>query len=334
MAMASPPMQAISSSLAGHGGRIAEAAALYPDARRPWLDLSTGINPNPWQPPAPIAVDPHPLPDRESLRALEAIAARHFGIEPARVAAVPGSEIALRLLPALGLPPIVSLAPCYPTHRDVAARTIATPEESEGETLLLANPNNPDGRLLAPAALLDRLRRQAAKGGWLVVDEAFADAVPDCSIVQHIEPEAPAIVLRSFGKFFGLAGLRLGFVIAPADILARLHALLGDWPVSAHAIAFGRAAYGDADWIADTAADLPRRAAALEALLARHGLAAKGACPLFRLVETPEAPALFHRLASAGILVRPFADRPDWLRFGLPADEAASARLDEALGRG
>jgi cobalamin biosynthetic protein CobC len=334
MAMAVAHMQAISAQLTGHGGRLDDAALLYPHAEAPWLDLSTGINPIAWQPESPLDVDARALPATTGLRALEAAAARYFGIDSARVAAVPGSELALRLLPSLGLPPIASVAPAYPTHRDVAASSLPAPTERPGGTLLLADPNNPDGRIIPSEPLLYLAHRQARTDGWLVVDEAFADAVPGSSILPVLPPDAPVIVLRSFGKFFGLAGLRLGFVVAAPDILARLRHLIGDWPVSAHALAFGRAAYADAAWIATTLADLPKRAATLDALLARHGLTSKGACPLFRLIDTPNAARLFDRLACAGILVRPFADSSTWLRIGLPADDAALARLDRALADG
>jgi cobalamin biosynthetic protein CobC len=334
MAMAVAHMQAISAQLTGHGGRLDDAASLYPHAERPWLDLSTGINPTAWQPGSPLDVDARALPAATDLHALEAAAARYFGIDPARVAAVPGSELALRLLPSLGLPPIASVTPAYPTHHDVAARSLPDPAETPGGTLLLANPNNPDGRIIPPETLVDLAHRQARTGGWLIVDEAFADAVPGSSILPLLPPDAPVILLRSFGKFFGLAGLRLGFVVAAPDILARLRHLVGDWPVSAHALAFGRAAYADTAWIAASLADLPKRAAALDALLARHGLTSNGDCPLFRLVETPQAARLFDRLAQAGILVRPFADHPTWLRFGLPSDDAALARLDRVLADG
>ncbi|MDO6413334.1 aminotransferase class I/II-fold pyridoxal phosphate-dependent enzyme [Sphingomonas sp. BIUV-7] len=324
-------MQAISPLLTGHGGRIDDAAALYPDAPRPWLDLSTGINPRPWRPAAPIEVDPCPLPSRADLRALEAAAARHFGVAPARLMAVPGSEIALRLVATMGVPgPIASVLPGYGTYADIADILLNDIGTFSGRgTLLAANPNNPDGRLLPPDLLMSFVPGILSH---LVIDEAFADA--GHSLLPAIDPEAPVIVLRSFGKYFGLAGIRLGFVIAPPPILVRLRALLGDWPVSAHAIAYGRAAYADSAWIAPTRADLAIRSAALDVLLARHRLTATGACPLFRLIDTPDAALLFDRLAHAGILVRPFADRPTWLRFGLPADDAAFARLDRALADG
>jgi len=142
------------------------------------------------------------------------------------------------------------------------------------------------------------------------------------------------VIFRSFGKFFGLAGLRLGFVIGPRAVIAKFRARLGAWPVSAASIAIGTAAYRDAAWIASSRADLHRWAAALDAVLARHGLAARGGCPLFRLVETDQAEALFERLARRAILTRPFDYDPRWLRLGLPGSEADLARLDTALTLG
>jgi cobalamin biosynthetic protein CobC len=311
-----------------HGGRLDAAAAAYPDAPLPWLDLSTGINPVPWRPAETLAVDWGPLPSVTALAELEATAAAAFGAPPASVAAVPGSDLALRLLAQLGLPgPYRYITPSYGTHAEAFpdGTPVAIDDAAGGGTLLLANPNNPDGRLLTPADL-GSLRGDR----WLVVDEAFADCHPHASIVPTL-PER-TIVLRSFGKFFGLAGLRLGFVIGPAGIVARVRALLGDWPVSCAAIALGTAAYRDTAWIAATRIALVDRAAALDAVLLRHGLPAQGACPLFRLVDGD--PSLFERLACAGILARPFDYAPTWLRLGLPADAPALDRLDRALAHG
>lgn len=339
MAMAGAMMQAKSMSepdFARHGGRIDDALAAYPDAPRPWIDLSTGINPVPWPVPQGLLVDPAPLPSTTALADLERVAARHFGVEARHVAAVPGSEIALRLLPMLGVPlPIVAAVPSYGTHREVASEAVAPAEVDRvrGGTLLIANPNNPDGHLLDRADLHILARQQAELGGWLVVDEAFADTDPAPSIAA-VGEDAPVIAMRSFGKFFGLAGIRLGFVIAPAVVIAALRGLLGDWPVSAQAIGWGRAAYADREWIEATRIALAERARRLDAMLARHGLSARGASPLFRLVEHPDAGAIFERLGRAGILARPFADRADWLRFGLPADDAAFDRLDQVLAHG
>ncbi|HTG38754.1 aminotransferase class I/II-fold pyridoxal phosphate-dependent enzyme [Sphingomonas sp.] len=314
-----------------HGGRIDEAMIAWPDAPRPWIDLSTGINPVPWPVPAALSIDPGPLPSVAALRGLEAAAAAHFGLQPHRVTAVPGSEVALRLLPLLGVVrPVIAATPGYGTHVEVADGAVgfdALAAAGAG-TIILANPNNPDGRMTDLSALI------AGHRGWTVVDEAFADAMPGTSVASTLSDDARVIVLRSFGKFFGLAGLRLGFVIGPPAVVARVRQLVGDWPVSTQAIAWGTAAYRDRRWIATTREALMKRAGTLDTLLARHGLMSEGACPLFRLVHSPDAQAVFARLARAGILTRPFDGRPDWLRLGLPADAAAFERLDRALGRG
>jgi cobalamin biosynthetic protein CobC len=181
-------------------------------------------------------------------------------------------------------------------------------------------------------AVLATLGRQESSGGWLIVDEAFADCAADASVADRIADDRRLIVTRSFGKFFGLAGVRLGFVLAPAALLARLRQLQGDWPVCAAALAFGRGAYTDTGWIDATRVALAEAALRLDAVLARHGLAADGGCPLFRLVETENARRLFTALASRHILTRPFADHPRLLRFGLPGSDDALARLDVELG--
>ena len=294
---------------------------------RPWIDLSTGINPRSWRPSFPIDLDWRRLPSPAALAELEASAAAYFGAAPENVVAVPGSEMALRMLDRLDLPaPFRFVAPAYRTHAAAFGGGLAidiAEAHRSGGTLLIANPNNPDGRLLDRSEMA-----RLACGRWLIVDEAFADCDPAWSVV----PDRPddAIVLRSFGKFFGLAGIRLGFVIGPEAIVARFRTMTGDWPVSAAAIAFGTAAYRDADWIAATRMRLVADVRALDTVLRGHGLAPSGACPLFRLVRSD--PGLFERLAAAGILTRPFDHDPALLRIGLPADADELARLDNALG--
>jgi cobalamin biosynthetic protein CobC len=306
-----------------HGGRLAAAQARWPGVADPWLDLSTGINPHPWPVERAGPIDWQRLPDEEALAELEAAAAATFGVAAEDVCAVPGSEIALRLISGLDLPmPHRFVAPGYRTHAAAfEAGSAVAPEaigEIDGGTLLFARPSNPQGAFLTLPASNVRL----------VIDEAFADAVPGSSILPH----PGAIVLRSFGKFFGLAGVRLGFVVAPADDLARFRQRLGSWPVSAAAIAIGTAAYRDREWQAAMIGRLKQECRDLDRVLLRHGLAPEGACPLFRLFRTPDAAALFERLACRGILTRPFDYALDWLRLGMPGSAEALDRLDRALG--
>jgi cobalamin biosynthetic protein CobC len=318
-----------------HGGRLEQAARLFPAAPRPWLDLSTGINPHAWQPAVPLEIDQRRLPADDAMVALCEAAGAAFGFAGA-LAAVPGSEPGLRLLATLDLPrPWQVVTPCYRTHRDALPGAVAIPAgmvedaAARGGTMLLANPNNPDGRLFAPGDLLRVARRLGTRGGILVVDEAFADAVAGASVLPSLTADDRVVVLRSFGKFYGLAGVRLGFVGGMPEVVAGIAGRLGSWPVSATALAYGVAAYRDSGWSGAMRARLAADAVALDASLAAHGLVASGSCPLFRMIEDDRAPALFAHLAEAGILTRPFEDDRRRLRFGLPGTDAA--RLAAAL---
>ena len=320
-----------------HGGGLAAARAYFGEGDAPWLDLSTGINPHGWPGASAITVDWQRLPEAGRIAGLEAAAADHFGVPADHVCAVPGSEMGLRIVGALLPGPARHVTPSYRSHGAMvsgsAAITCDALDAADGETLILANPNNPDGVLKPRHEMLDLLPRRAPDG-WLLVDEAFADCAPDASIVDQIGHDTRLVVFRSFGKFFGLAGLRLGFVLGPRDLLARLRKAIGSWPVSAAAVAIGSAAYRDTAWIAQTRQRLAAEAAALDATLALIGIAATGACPLFRLIAVDDAMATFARLASRAILTRPFEGQPHWLRIGLPPDGEALARLEAALRDG
>ncbi|WP_257547538.1 aminotransferase class I/II-fold pyridoxal phosphate-dependent enzyme [Sphingopyxis sp. DBS4] len=315
-----------------HGGALEAAKRHFGTGDAPWLDLSTGINPHPWPGADTIAIDWRRLPEREALADLEAAAAAHFGVKARHVCAIPGSEVGLRLAGRIIGGAARHVAPAYRTHGEIFSGS-APIDRAEAPTckgtMLLANPNNPDGSII-DIAMLDAMLAQ--RDGWLLIDEAFADCAPVTSIAHRISDDRRLLVFRSFGKFFGLAGVRLGFVLGPPLFLDELRTLLGAWPVSAAALAIGNAAYRDRDWIAAMREQLTREAAALDALLTRRNLSVIGDCPLFRLVEADDAGALFERLARAAILTRPFADQPRWLRLGLPGSAAALARLDAALG--
>jgi cobalamin biosynthetic protein CobC len=312
-----------------HGGRLSDARARFGGEPADWLDLSTGINPRGWPLPE-VPIDWRALPDPAALATLEAVAAAYFEVEPALCLAVPGSESALRGLAQLLHRPGRHATPSYSTHADAFA-ALDTPSSSGGDVLVIGNPNNPDGRLTPPPALLAALDRQERSDGWLLVDEAFVDGTPSLSVAGHVAADRRLIVTRSFGKFFGLAGVRLGFVIAPPALLVRLRHLQGEWPISAAAIAYGTRAYADAAWIAAARTDLVEASGTLDQVLRRHRLVPRGECALFRLVESDQAHRLFTALARRRILTRAFADHPRLLRFGLPGGADALARLDAAL---
>jgi cobalamin biosynthetic protein CobC len=201
---------------------------------------------------------------------------------------------------------------------------------------VVVNPNNPDGRILAKNMLLALADAQRRRGGLLVVDEAFMDVGPAGASLAAEVGRGGLVVLRSFGKFFGLAGLRLGFALAAPPIAARLDAMLGPWAVAGPAIAIGETALADDAWAQATRASLDRAAQRLDALLAETlsvsaGLEIVGGTSLFRLARIQAAGELYQYLGRAGILVRRFAEQPTWLRFGLPDSEDAWARLQAAL---
>ena len=304
-----------------HGGRVAAARAAFGGAD--WIDLSTGIAPWAW--PAAELPGLDRLPEPAEIAALEAAAARAFGVaDAARVVAVPGTDLAMRLLaPLIGARAPAVRHPGYAGHRAAwpDAELVADGPGAH-DLFVLASPANPDGRVADPAAL-----RALAARMTVLLDEAYADPAPGLC------PDASdrLIVLRSFGKFYGLPGLRLGFVVAGAGIAGGLRAMLGDWPVSSPAVAIGTAAYRDAAWRRAQASRMAEAGALLDGVLADVGLALAGSAPLFRLVACDDAARLFETLARHAILTRPFADRADRLRIGLPRGAAALTRLAAAL---
>ncbi|MGC1304824.1 MAG: threonine-phosphate decarboxylase CobD [Caulobacteraceae bacterium] len=322
------------SPLAGHGGRLAAARRAFPGAPTPWLDLSTGVNPRPYPAPHASRTARARLPDPDETRALEVAAAHAFGCGPERVLATPGAEAAIRLLAsAIDMGSVAIAGPTYSGH-EAAWREAGVPTSlirrsdagaATAEAIVLVNPNNPDGAAMPASEAAAIL---AARRGWLIMDESFVETAPALS-VAGIEA-ARLVVLRSFGKFYGLAGLRLGFVIGEPALIERLRARQGEWPVSADAIAAGLAAYADAAWMERARARLARDQIRLDRLLAAAGLEVQGGTSLFRLVRAPDARRRFERLAQQGVLVRPFAYAADWLRFGLPP-ATAWGRLEAAL---
>jgi cobalamin biosynthetic protein CobC len=324
-----------------HGGDLAFARAAFPAAPEPWLDLSTGVNPYsyPFRAPAPESWTR--LPDAAALATLEDAAASAYRAAPhARVVAAPGTQAIINWLPHLFPARRVGvLGFTYFEHARVwaaggAAVSIVddvSPLEDK-DVAVIVNPNNPDGRIVAPERLRGLADSFQRRGRLLVVDEAFVDFLdPGISLAPAL-PRAGALVLRSFGKAYGLPGLRLGFAIAPGDMGLKLSAALGCWPVSGAAIAIGVEALSDASWLAATREKLAVDAAALDAILKAAGFTVLGRSPLFRLAGAADAPSRFQALAEAGIWVRRFAARPDALRFAIPNSEADRARLHAALG--
>lgn len=318
-----------------HGGDLDAARAAFPGAPDPWLDLSTGINPRPYPLPSLTVEAWTRLPGRGEEEGLRRAAARFYGAPSAdHVAAAPGSQALIQLLPRLRPPGTVAvLGPTYAEHAQAWAlaghrvRVVTGLDElAAADVAVVVNPNNPDGRILPHETLTLLAARRHAAGGWLVVDEAFAEVTPAASIAP-LATTPGLVVVRSFGKFFGLAGVRLGFVLATPALAAMVRAAVGPWAVAGPALAIGTAALNDDAWAQDTRRWLEGAAQRLDGLLAAAGLAVVGGTSLFRLAEDGRAPEFYARLGRAGILVRRFADHPARLRFGLPADSEGECRL-------
>lgn len=304
------------------------------------MDLSTGINPHSYPLFELTATALTRLPEAGQLRELAEIAAGAYGApSAAHVAAAPGTQILLPRVASLLRPgKALVLAPTYAEHaRAAAIAGHAVAEVSDFEALaeanlaVLVNPNNPDGRVIEKPRLLDLATRLRAKGGLLVVDEAFMDVGP---VEQSLAGDVGAggiVVLRSFGKFFGLAGVRLGFALADQLTAERLDAQLGPWAVAGPALEYGIRALSDAAWQKDMRQRLAQDAGRLDALLGRFDVPVAGGTSLFRYLSFPEAPSLFSALGSSGVLVRHFAERPQVLRIGLPGNEVEWQRLERAL---
>ncbi|MBC3812085.1 threonine-phosphate decarboxylase CobD [Undibacterium aquatile] len=325
-----------------HGGNLRDAAKMFSRPLDDWLDLSTGINPHFY--PAPVLAPNawHRLPEySEDL----IVAAQNFYGAP-RMLAVAGSQAAIQALPRLRpLSRVVVSAPSYAEHayqwRQAGHAVSETRYEdlhdavANADVVVLCNPNNPTGEMIAPAQLLQWAEQLAQRGGWLIVDEAFADTLPDISVAAHTQREG-LIVLRSVGKFFGLAGIRLGFVAACDALLTRLANYLGPWTISGPAQQIAVSALSDTSWQQHQRLLLQREGERLRCLLMQQNWQCSGT-DLFQWISDrhlqQQSQALCHFMAERGIWLRWFeegAHRPNGVRFGLPANEAGWRRLQLA----
>lgn len=316
-----------------HGGRLAAAAREFGIPREEWVDLSTGIHPVGY----PVLDVPaecwQRLPEEED--GLVENAALYYGTTHLLPCA--GSQAAIMALPFLRRPCRVGiLGPTYAEHAHAwqrAGHRVENIQEYQPDmpfdVLVLVNPNNPTGRLVPANILLEWHAALSLRGGWLVVDEAFMDVTPEHSLATYTGMPG-LIVLRSLGKFFGLAGIRVGFILAWETLLARLREVFGPWPVAHPARWVAKQVLVDTQWQAEQRCWLAQQSQRLAELLARHNMTPTGGTALFQWVHKREAHTLYQQLALLGILVRLF-DQPASLRLGLPADEHSWGKLDSLL---
>ncbi|MCA0872697.1 pyridoxal phosphate-dependent class II aminotransferase [Seohaeicola saemankumensis] len=306
-----------------HGGGVDAAVARFGGVRDGWIDLSTGINPVPYPLPAFTARDWADLPDRGAVAALIDSARSFWGVpEGAAILPTPGASAPIARIPSLAAPGRVRITmPTYNEH--AAAFTVQgwqVVADGPAEARVLVHPNNPDGRIWDEAD---------ADAALTVIDESFCDVMPARSLIR-LAQRPGVVVLKSFGKFWGLAGLRLGFAIAVPDTIARLTDLSGPWAVSGPALRTGAVALSDPAWAERTRARLSLDSARLDQLMTAAGARVAGGTDLFRLYHVEDAAEWQVRLARHHIWSRVFPYSGQLLRLGLPAPEGW-ARLEAAL---
>ena len=319
-----------------HGGRLREAARRYGIPLDAWLDLSTGINPHAYPVPAiPLRAWARLPEDDDGL-----IDAARAYYEAPHVLPVAGSQAAIQALPPLRRPCRVGIiTPGYAEHarawrragHEVATVPVAgfSKAARQVDVLIVVHPNNPTGDRFPPETLLrwrDGLAGRGLASGGRSVYGPHPCRKPGSLQCQP----GPHLVLRSLGKFFGLAGARVGFVLAGSALLTRLAEALGPWPLAGPSRAVALEALADTVWQGAMRRELPEASTRLAQLLTAHGLVPTGGCGLFQWVVTREANALHESLARKGILTRLFHDPPS-LRFGLPGTEQGWMRLEGAL---
>lgn len=340
-----------------HGGAIDVAARKYGIAAADWLDLSTGINPRAYPVPEIDLCHWQRLPLSSELGQLKETAAAYYHAPDAsNLVCTPGTQALIQTIPfwLRDINPVAKvhiMGPTYGEHKRCWQRAgndcniIETaPDERFGKAhdiltsaasdtvFILVNPNNPDGKLLSPAEILELGKLAAERDCWMIVDEAFMDCTPDQSACPLIDEMPRTIILRSFGKFFGLAGARLGCAVMAPDLAKNLEQRIGPWAVPGPTIAIGIDAFSNTDWQSQTRARLHADGLRLDDMIARHtNLKPSGATDLFRYYDGAECAELADHLGKAGILVRLFDHDTNKVRFGLPDGDQNWDRLETAL---
>lgn len=322
-----------------HGGDLARAIKAYGIERERWIDLSTGINPNGYDIQGLPQSCFHRLPDPMDVAELEAIARATYGVKDnAGVIAGPGSEFLIQALPQIRpRSKVAILSPTFSSHEAAwrrfghQVRTIDSIASVEDETVVVVvNPNNPDGMITSPGDFKALATRLEQISGLLVIDEAFMDTMPEKSFVPYHDFQN-VVVLRSIGKFYGVAGVRLGFAVGPNRLLDGLRVLLGAWGVSGPAIEVGKRVLLDHGWAETTRAVLRRQSDQHCLLFEEMGLKRIGGTSLFHLIENSQARTLHIELAKRGIWTRVFEYNKTWLRIGLCRSQSDLSRFSSAL---
>ena len=301
----------ITSIIRDHGGGLDAAIAEFGGDRTDWIDLSTGINPVPYAIPEFSQNCWTALPDKSASDALTSAARKFWNVpDNATLLAAPGASSLIARIPTLFPATTVNIAgPTYNEHQAAFRASDWQVLGGQADATVIVHPNNPDGQIYDEVQSGKRLT---------IIDESFCDIIPDQSLI-NLSTRPGTLVLKSFGKFWGLAGLRLGFAIGEPELIAKLAETLGPWPVSGPALAIGAAALNDPNWASATRKRLTADAARLDALMTSHGAKTVGGTSLFRLYHVDSAKDRQTHLAKSHIWTRIFPYSDNWLRLGLPA---------------
>ena len=327
-----------------HGGDLSAAVSRFGGSREEWLDLSSGINHSSYPFNKAAALEAiGSLPSQGDLVDCLAAARRAYGVpDEVSIVASPGTQSLIQAMPVLlgTNQSCLILGPTYSEHQRAMARAgvdVAMVQELPkdffpGDCLLIVNPNNPDGRQMEAGTLIELAAKLEKQRGLLIIDEAFADVVPELSVVSELGSMPNCVVLRSFGKFFGMSGIRLGFLLGHEFQLSKIRDMLGPWAVSTPALRVGTESLSDVKWQQQQRKQMAARAEKLDQVLEKHSLYVAGGTPLFRLVIKEDARELHRKMAEKHIWTRVFDYRTDYIRFGIPIDKKALDRLDDVLG--
>ena len=331
-----------------HGGELSRIQVRYPEAPKPWLDLSTGLNPRPWPwrdnvSPNDIMAATTYLPNQNGFNFCHDAWTGYLKTgTPDEWTLAAGSQAVINLLPNLFPDYGVCLPdPTYGEHVRVwqkAGRPVSRIDATElfqrpfpaRQVLIVTNPNNPDGHLFDPDDLIALAARLRDQDSFLIVDEAFCDVLPEQSLAGRTLP-SNIVLLRSLGKFFGLAGLRIGMFRAAGALREEMRDMLGPWQVNGPALLIAGHALRDESWIVQTRQRLKQDGDRLRDILSQAGLQISGSTDLFCLTRSEEAAEIAETLARNGIYVRSFVEDDQYLRFGLPATNDQFLRLESAL---
>jgi cobalamin biosynthetic protein CobC len=306
-----------------HGGGLDAAIAQYGGTREEWLDLSTGINPQPYPLPKLTTDAWTALPDTAAFDQLIARARQFWDVPPqAAILPTPGASAAIAQLPRIQKTGTVAITgPTYNEHGASFRAAGWALGQDDPDAIVAVHPNNPDGKIWNVGDLA---------APFCIIDESFCDVMPEHSLIARAE-QPGTVILKSFGKFWGLAGLRLGFVIGDPDIVNTLRETLGPWQVSGPALQIGAEALSDYQWAEETRARLTADSDRLDALMTTQGAVALGGTALFRLYEVADAKAAQAQLAQHKIWSRIFPYSDTWLRLGLPGDESDWSQFEAAF---